>query len=221
MQGQVLPVTVIGMMADSKNDGLSSPVAPQLITLFRQMPVVNFGFKEVIVRSNLDPVVLKRTLVEQFHAVDSRLPLSEIETLDEVIDDATTNQRFTSLILTGFATLGLLLAVVGIYGVISYLVMQRNQELGIRLALGAGRSHVLLLIVRQGFLLALGGVCIGLAGTALVGRSLKALLYETSALDTLTLVIASALLLAIAIAASAIPARRATRIDPIKILRSE
>jgi predicted permease len=218
---QTVPATVIGVMADSKNNGLASPAAPQLIMLFRQMPLVNFGFKDVMVRSDMPAQTLEHSIEQQFHSIDPHLPLSEMATMTEVIEGFTSDKRFTGIILSAFALLGLVLAVVGIYGVISYLVAQRNQELGIRLALGADRANVLWLIVRQGLMLGVTGVCIGLAGTAITSRSLKSLLYNISALDVLTLISASAFLLLVALAASAIPARRATKIDPIQVLRAE
>jgi predicted permease len=221
MHEQSVFVTVVGVMADSKNDGLSQPVAPQLITLFRQMPVVNYGFKDFIVRSDVPPQTLEHEIEQRFHAFDPRLPLSEMMTITETVEGMTADKRFTSLILSAFAVLGLVLAVVGIYGVVSYLVAQRNQELGLRLALGAARSHVLWLVARQGLVLALAGVAIGLGGTAIASRGLSSLLFGISALDPLTLSTASLLLLLVALAACAIPARRATRIDPMQVLRTE
>lgn len=221
LTGEDVPVTVIGVMADTKDDGLEKPVEPQLITLFRQVPRVNYGFKDVIVRSDAPPEALEHALEQQLHAIDPRLPVSEMSTMSEYIEGMTTNRRFTGLILAAFAALGLILAVVGIYGVISYLVAQRNQELGIRLALGADRPDLLWLVVRQGLLLGATGVCVGLAGMAVVSRSLASLLYRVSAFDALTLCSASLLLLLVALAASAIPARRAAKIDPIQVLRTE
>ncbi len=221
MREQSVLVTVVGVIADSRNDGLSLPIKPQVITLFRQLPVVNYGFKDVMLRTEVDPKSLEPALVQQFHALDPRLPLSEMMTITEDIELMTSDKRFTSLVLTGFAALGLLLALVGIYGVVSYLVAQRNQELGIRLALGADRANLLMLIVRQGFVLAASGVCLGLLGTVLASRALSSLLYKTSALDVPTLAAASAFLLLVALAASAIPARRAASIDPMHALRTE
>jgi predicted permease len=221
IQGHNVPVTIIGVMTDSKDDGPALPVAPQLITLFRQIPDVNYGFKEVLVRSDLAPQLLERSLDQQLHALNSMLPLSEMEPMNVYLEQLTSDKRFTSLILTAFACLGLILAVIGIYGVVSYLVAQRNQELAIRLALGAHRSAVLWLMIRQGLALAAAGVAIGLAGAALASRALAGLLYGISALDTLTLSAASIFLLTVAILASYLPARRATTIDPMQVLRAE
>jgi predicted permease len=220
IQGHNVPVTVIGVMTDSKDDGPALPVVPQLITLIRQMPDVNYGFKDVLVRSDLAPQTLANALQTQLHALNPKLPLSEIEPMDVYIDDLTADKRFTSFILASFAALGLVLALIGIYGVVSFLVAQRHQELAIRLALGADRSAVLWLLVRQGFVLAVAGVAIGLAGTALAGRGLAGLLYGVSALDALTLGAASIFLLAVSILASYLPARRTTNIDPMQALRT-
>lgn len=221
MHEQSVLVTVVGVMADSKNDGLSQPVAPQLIALFRQMPVVNYGFKDFIVRSDVAPQTLEHEIGQRFHAIDPRLPLSEMMTITETVEGMTADKRFTSSILSAFAALGLILAVVGIYGVISYLVAQRRQELGIRMALGANRGNVLWLIVRQGLMLAASGIALGLAGAAAAGRAMTNLLYHVSALDVATLSGASLFLLLVSLAASAIPARRATRVNPVEVLRSE
>ena len=214
-------VTIAGVMRDSHNQGLALPAAPQLIALFRQVPQVNSGFKDVLVRSNVASEVLEKAVAEQLHSLDSRLTLSEVETMNEYLDDMTAVKRFTSVILTGFAGIGLLLAVIGIYGVIAYLVAQRTQEIGIRLALGASRSAVVWLVSSQGLRMALAGVALGLVGTVLVARSMASLLYGISALDPVTIGSASIALIAIALGACALPARRAAKIDPMLALRSE
>jgi putative ABC transport system permease protein len=221
IQGHNVPVTIVGIMTDSKDDGPALPVVPQLITLFRQMPDVNYGFKDVIVRSDLPPQILAHTLQQQLHALDPTLPLSEVEPMTLYIDDLTSDKRFTGAVLATFAGLGLSLALIGVYGVVSYLVAQRNQELAIRLALGAPRPAVLWLVVRKGLALAVSGVSIGLAGAALASGALAPFLYGVSGLDVLTLSAVSIFLLAVVLLASYIPARRATTIDPIQALRTE
>src|ERR1700760_2419463 len=222
MGSQRVTVTIVGVMRDNQEQGLALPVAPQLIGLFRQMPPpVNSGFKDLLVRSDLAPEALERSIERQLHALDPRIPLSEAETMSEYLGDLTAVQRFTSVILSCFAGLGLMLAVMGIYGVIAYLVAQRTQEIGIRLALGAPRSAVVWLMSSQGLRMALTGVAVGLLATTLAARSLTNLLYGISALDPLTLGSASLVLIAIAFAACALPARRAARIDPMQALRTE
>ncbi len=214
-------VTIAGVMRDNRDQGLGLPVAPQLIALFRQTPAVNFGFKDLLVRSDVAPEALEQAVAQQLHALDPRLPLSEVETMSEYLDDVTAAKRLTSVILASFGGIGLVLAVMGIYGVIAYLVAQRTQEIGIRLALGAPRSGVMWLVLSQALRMALAGVAIGVSGTMLAARSLSSLLYGISALDPLTLGSASMALIAVALAACALPARRAARIDPMRALRSE
>jgi putative ABC transport system permease protein len=221
MGSQRETVTIAGVMRDNRDQGLGLPVAPQLISLFRQTPVVNFGFKDVLVRSSVRPEALEQAVAQQVHVLDPQLPLSEVETMSEYLGDLTAAKRFTSVILASFAVIGLVLAVMGIYGVIAYLVAQRTQEIGIRLALGAPRSAVLWLVSSQGLGMALAGVAIGMMGTLMAARSLASLLYGISALDPVTLGSASVALIAIALAACALPARRAARIDPMRALRSE
>jgi predicted permease len=221
MGSERVTVTVAGVMRDNRDQGLALPVAPQLIGLFRQMPPVNSGFKDLLVRSDLAPGDLERSIDRQLRALDPRIPLSEAETMSECLDDLTAVQRFTSVILACFAGLGLILAVMGIYGVIAYLVAQRTQEIGIRLALGAPRSAVLWLVASQGLRMALAGVAIGLMGSALAARSLTRLLFGISPLDPATLGLASVALIVIALMACALPARRAAGIDPLQALRTE
>ena len=221
MGTQRATVTIAGVMRDNHNQGLALPVAPQLIALFRQVPEVNFGFKDVLVRSDVAPEALEQAVAQQLHALDSRLPLSEVETMSEYLDDMTAVKRFTSVILACFAGIGLLLAVMGIYGVIAYLVAQRTQEIGIRLALGAPQSAVVWLVSSQGLHMALTGVAIGLIGTLFAARSMTSLLYGISALDPVTMGTASIVLITIALGACVLPARRAAKIDPMQALRAE
>jgi len=222
MGSQRVTVTIAGVMRDNRDEGLMLPVAPQLIGLFRQMPPpVNSGFKDLLVRSEIPPQALEGSIERQLHALDPRIPLSGAETMSELIDDMTAVKRFTSLILSGFAGIGLVLTVMGVYGVAAYLVAQRTQEIGIRLALGAPRSAVVWLVSSQGLRMALAGVAIGVVGTILAAQSMASLLYRISALDPLTLACASIALIAVAFAASALPARRAAKIDPMQALREE
>jgi len=222
MGSERVTVTIAGVMRDNLDQGLAQPVAPQLIGLFRQMPPpVNSGFKDLLVWSDIAPQALEPSIERQLHVLDPRIPLSDAESMSEYLGDMTAVQRFTSMILSCFAGLGLALVLIGIYGVAAYLVAQRTQEIGIRLALGAPRSAVVWLVSSQGLRMALAGIAIGLAGIVLASRSLASLLYGISALDPVTLASASVALIAIALAASALPAHRAARIDPMQALRSE
>ena len=222
MGSKRVTVTVIGVMRDNRDQGLALPVAPQLIGLFRQMPPpVNSGFKDLLVRSDVTPESLFPAIERQVHALDPLVPLSEEQTMNAYLGDLTAVQRFTSVVLASFAGLGLVLAAIGIYGVIAYLVAQRTQEIGIRLALGAPRSAMIRLVSFQGLQMALTGVAIGLVGTVLASRSMGSMLYGISALDPLTLAAASIVLIGIALLACTLPARRAAKIDPIQALRGE
>lgn len=221
MGSQRVTVTIVGVMHDNRDQGLALPVAPQLIGLFRQIPKVNSGFKDLLVRSDLAPQTLEKSIEQQLQDLDPRIPLSEQQTMSGFLDEMTAVERFTTLILACFAAIGLLLALIGTYGVIAYLVAQRTQEIGIRLALGAPRHAVAWLVSAAGLRMAMAGVAIGLMGSVLVSRSMAGLLYGVSALDPLTLIAASVLLVAIAVAACALPARRAAMIDPMRALRAE
>jgi predicted permease len=221
MGNQHPQATIIGIMGDTKTQGLALPIEPQFITLFHQMPVINFGFKDVLVRSSITPDALIGEIAQQLHQLDPRLPLSEAQTMTAYIEDLTSDRRFTTTLLTLFAALGVILAIIGVYGVISYLVVQRTQEIGIRLALGAPRSNVLWLITRQGLSLSLAGVGLGLAGAALTGHGLSGLLYGVSPLDLFTLMTTSVALIVVTLLASAIPARRAAAVNPVEALRVE
>jgi putative ABC transport system permease protein len=174
-----------------------------------------------MVRSDIAPGALIDQIREQLHQLDPLLPLSEAATMTEFIEEQTSDKRFTTALLSALAALGLVLAIVGVYGVVSYLVVQRQQEIGIRLALGSPRTTVLGLITRQGLILAITGAALGLIGTAVASRSVASFLYGISALDLFTLCGTSAVLIVIALLASAIPGRRAMRINPIQALRAE
>jgi ABC-type antimicrobial peptide transport system permease subunit len=153
--------------------------------------------------------------------VDAELPVASFETLGDVVDRAVSPRRFVMLLLVGFAALALLLASLGIYGVVSYSVTQRTREIGVRMALGASASNVQWGVVRQTLILAFAGIATGIAGSLAAARLLSSLLYGVSAEDPATFVAMIAALAAVAAFAGYIPARRASRIDPIAALRIE
>ena len=157
----------------------------------------------------------------EMQSVDGQLVASKIRSMDQVISESTARQNFNMLLLTIFAGLALLLAAIGIYGLMSYSVEQRTQELGIRMALGAGANDMLKLVVRQGMLLSGIGVVIGLAASFGLNRVLAGLLFGVKVTDPLTYASVTVILVTVAFLASYIPARRATRIDPIVALRYE
>jgi putative ABC transport system permease protein len=154
-------------------------------------------------------------------ALDPTLPLGAFQTLEEVASDSVSRPRFALVLLGAFAFLALVLAAVGTYGVISYATSQRAREMGIRMALGARRVEVVRLVVGQGMVLGVAGIALGIAGALVITRSLSGLLYDVKPGDPVTLVTVSGLLIAVTLAASALPARQATRVDPGNALRGE
>ena len=213
--------TIIGVIGDFKNVGLAVPPEPQIIGLYAQHPLVNYGFKEILIRTATEPRLLVPEISRQLHQIDPDLPFAEVQTIDEVVEDQTGGQRFTTVLLTLFAAAGLALVVVGIYGVVSYLVTQRTRELAVRLAIGATPANILWLVLRQGLDMALVGAVIGLAGAFGTRRLTSGVLFGISPLDPATFVGGAVFLLAAAVLASAIPAARATRIRLVEALGQE
>jgi putative ABC transport system permease protein len=174
-----------------------------------------------IVQTTGDPLALSAAIQHEIQSVDGQLAASKIRTMDQVISESTARQNFNMLLLTIFAGLALLLAAIGIYGLMSYTVEQRTQEIGIRMALGADRGDMLKLVVRQGMLLTGIGVVIGLAASFGLNRLLANLLFGVKATDPVTYVAVAVILVSVALLACYIPARRATKIDPLVALRYE
>ncbi len=153
--------------------------------------------------------------------MDSTLPLAQIRTMDELLDESLVRQRFRTWLVGGFAALALLLSTIGIYALVSYSVSQRTREIGVRLALGAQRSNVLGLVLREGLLVVAFGLLLGLVGALSATRIMRSLLYSTSATDALSFVVTSVTLIVVALLACYVPARRATKVDPMVALRYE
>jgi len=214
-------VTIIGVMGDFKNAGLALPSEPQITVLYSQHPLVNYGFKDVVIRTASEPRLLLPEIRRQLHELDPDMPFAEVQTMDEIVEAQTGGQRFTTILLASFAVAGLALAVVGIYGVISFLVAQRKQELAVRIALGASRAHVLWLVLKQGLEMATFGAVIGLLGAWATQKLTSGLLFGVSPVDPVTFAGAAFFLLAVAGIASAIPGARALGIDPARTLRQD
>jgi putative ABC transport system permease protein len=172
-----------------------------------------------MVRTSNSAASMGRSIQAAIHAIDPNLPLFNIQTMDDAIDGAIGNERLTMVLLIGFAALALLMAAIGVFGVTAYSVAQRTHELGIRMALGAGRGSVLALVLRQEMSACLVGIVVGVIGATLLSSLLQSLLFGVAARDTFTLALAAAVLLAVTMIACVIPARRATRVDPITALR--
>jgi predicted permease len=210
--------TVVGVVGDVKNHGLAEPPGPELYYLDAVDPYDVAS--TLLVRGVGDPLALVAEVRDQIHSIDRNIPLT-FTTMTHEIDDLVSSQRFNSILLSSFAGLALLLAAIGIYGVMSYLVTQRTQEIGIRMALGARRGHVLSLVVGHAFRLTLAGVAIGIGLALGLTRYLATLLYGVSTRDGWTFCSVAFLLIAVALVASYIPALRATRVDPVNALRCE
>ena len=175
----------------------------------------------LIVRTPLEPEAIVPGLRAQLSSINKDLPLSKVQTMDELIEDSVVQERFRTWLVSGFAGLALLLAVIGIYAVISYSVAQQTREIGVRIALGATRGDVSKMVLGHGLRLATAGIAIGLISALGVTRILRSMLYSTSSTDLLSFVLTSAVLLAVALLACYIPALRAARVDPIVALRYE
>jgi putative ABC transport system permease protein len=214
-------VTIIGVMGDFKNAGVALPPQPQITVLYSQHPLVNYGFKDIVIRTASEPRLLLPEIRRQLHELDPDMPFAEVQTMDEIVEAQTGGQRFTTILLASFAAVGLALAVVGIYGVVSFLVAQRKQELAVRMALGASRPHVLWLVLKQGLEMATYGAVIGLLGAWATQELTSGFLFGVSPVDPVTFVGAAFFLLTVAAIASAIPGARALGIDPARTLRQD
>lgn len=175
----------------------------------------------LIVRAEKDPAALTASVREALKAVDPEVPLYSVRTLDELVSERTAERRLAVMLITVFAAVALLLAAIGIYGVMSYAVAQRTQEIGIRMALGAERQDILRMVLRQGGLMAVTGIGLGVLVALGLARLITSLLFEVSATDPPTFSVVPLVLTAVALVACYIPARRATRVDPLVALRSQ
>ena len=211
-------MTVVGLVADVRQLGLSEPPTPLLYIPYQQFAL---PFTNVTVRSTLAESAVTSLMRKELAAADPDLPYGDLMTLQSVVDRSVDEPRFRTLLIGIFAVLALLLAAVGVYGLISYSVTQRTREIGIRVALGAQPRQVLFPVVREGLILAVTGVAIGLVGAFALTRVLSAFLFGVGATDPITFTLVSILLMLIALAASYIPSRRALRVDPLTALRAE
>ena len=212
-------VTIIGVVGDFRNAGLAQLPDPQITVLYSQHPLVNYGFKDIVIRTAAEPRLLIPEIRRQLHDLDPDMPFAEVQTMDEVVQRQTGAQRFTTFLLASFAAAGLVLAVVGIYGVVSYLVAQRQQELAVRMALGARRAAVLWLVLNQALKMSSIGAAIGLLGAWAAQKLISGLLFGISPVDPVTFVGATLVLLTVAAVATAVPGARVLRIDPARSLR--
>jgi predicted permease len=215
-------LTIVGIASDVKHRGLEGDIRPELYLPHTQAFYNSYSIPSfLIVRTASDPLSLASAARQTIHAIDPNLPAADIRTMEARLDDLLVQRRLRMILLTAYAGLALLLAAVGIYGVLSHLVAQHTTEIGVRLALGAQADDVLRFVVQRGMRLALAGIGAGLLASFALTRLMKTLLFGVSATDPLTFGGIASLLLVVAFAACFIPARRATKADPLAALRSE
>jgi len=210
---------IVGVVSDDRDLSLKKDPEPLYYQPVRQ--VGYYGIVDFVIRTSGNPLAVTPAVEKQVWAVDSNAPVIGVRTMEQNIANSAAEPRFQSSLLASFGALGLLLAIAGIYGVMSYAVVQRTHEIGVRMALGASRWNMMQLVVGEGARLALIGVASGLAASWALMRFLRNLLFEVSPTDPLTFTSVGVLLMLVAIAASWIPARRAMRVDPMVALRHE
>ena len=215
-------ITIVGVVGNVKHDGVDQPDEPLLYTPVTQklQPWKRFAYA-VIRTQSADPMTILTSAKQAVWSLDPQLPIADAFSMDEIVTKALGDRRFMMTLLVAFAALAFTLAMVGIYGVISYLVTQRTHEVGIRMALGAKPGDILRLILNQGLLLAGVGLLIGIAGAFAATRVLRTLLFGIAPTDPATYISSALLLVAVALVASYIPARRAAKVDPMVALRYE
>lgn len=217
----------MGIVGTVRETGLDEPDQPAMYVPVSQITDGMTALQNRVVplswfvRTAAQPFALSTALQKELLAASGGLPVAHIRSMDQIVVESTARANFNMTLLTIFAAIALLLAAIGIYGLMAYSVQQRTQEIGIRMALGASSENVRKMIVVQGMIFALIGVIIGAAGSLALTRSMSSLLYGVKAWDPVVLISAAVLLSAIALLATYIPARRASRVDPIVSLRYE
>jgi putative ABC transport system permease protein len=213
---------IIGVVADAKQEALTAERRPSTFMLYTQnVSIMQYLDTNLVVRTSQDPLSAVAAIRSRIQQLDPNQPLADVKTMDDVLAESLAPQRAPAWLFGGFSAIALFLAAIGIYGVLSYFVVQRSQEIGVRLALGAQRSNVLRLILGQGARLIAIGVAIGITGGFWAARTLTSLLFGVKPTDLPTFVAVSVLLAGLALVACAVPALRATRVDPLVVLRSE
>ena len=212
------PRQIVGVVSDFKHRGLARDAAPEIYVPFTQQ---TWSSMALVVRASAEPENIQVDVQKAIWEVDQRAPISNIHTMKQILGDQVSHSRFNTLLLGIFSALALILAAIGIYGVMSYAVRQRRHEIGVRMALGAQNIDVVWLVVRQGLKLTLLGIAIGLASAYGLTRLMTNLLFNVSATDPLTFAGVALLLMTVALLACWIPARRATKVDAMIALRHE
>ncbi len=214
-------MTVVGVVANTKQMGLDAAPYPEFYTPLQQTSIQSFLWpRYLLVRTKRDPLALSGAVRKAVWAVDPAQPI-DFRTMRDVLDAQLANRTTQLTLIGGFAALALLLASIGLYGVLSYTIARRRSEIGLRMALGAQRSSVVASVVRNALLMAMIGLAIGLVACLALSRLLAAFLFDVRSTDPVTFAAASAALLLVALLASYVPARRAADVDPATALRIE
>lgn len=209
---------IVGIVGDVRERGLDEDYPAEIYLPMRQWPVARMT---MVARTTVPPLGLAAELTQAVHDVDANLPVSNIRTVQDVVSESIAQPRFYMLLLATFAAVALVLAAIGIFGVMSYTVSQRTREIGIRMALGAQGGRVVSMVVGQAMLLAAAGLALGLAAALALSRTMTTLLFDLSPTDPMTFAIVAAVLALVAFLASYVPARRAAGVDPMLALRAE
>jgi len=218
------PIHVVGIVGDVHGASLDRPASPTVYVPYWQSvvpPGANSMDLVLVARTTQDPMAMSSSVRKLIRGLDPQLALPAFRTMDDVVTDSLGQRRFQMALVLLFAAAGTLLASLGIYGVVSYSVAQRTNEIGIRLALGALPGDIRHLVITQGFAPVLIGLAVGVLGSVGVGRLLGALLFGVRPFDPLTLAVVAAVFITVALAAIYVPARRAIRVDPLQTLRQE
>ncbi|MGB6471981.1 MAG: ABC transporter permease [Candidatus Acidiferrales bacterium] len=209
---------IIGVYHNVHNGGPKGEGFPEIDVPFSQSPWPQAG---IAVRASMDPSSLSKSISDIVLSMNPNLPLAEVKTMEQIKDESMAGDRFSAFLFGGFAAVALLLAALGIYGVMSFAVAQRTHEIGLRMALGAGQSRVVALILREGLTLAAIGLALGLGGAYFVGRVMHSMFADVGVVDPLAIGAVTAILLGSALLACYVPALRASRVDPMQALREE
>ncbi|MBO0799829.1 MAG: ABC transporter permease, partial [Blastocatellia bacterium] len=210
--------SIVGVVRGVRGAALETEPEPEVYIPFVQRPDWDLA---LLLRTTVDPRMIAAAAHKEIQREDKEMPIFHVETMNQIVSNSISQRRFSVLLMSIFATVALLLAAAGIYGVMSYLVTQRTQEIGVRMALGAQRSDVIKLIISQGLILVFIGLVIGLITSLALTRVIKSFLFGISATDPLTLLVVSVLLVVVALISNLIAVLRATRIDPLVALRYE
>jgi len=214
-------MTIVGVVGDVRQMGIDVPVKAEMYMPYRQADLRFYVPRDLVFRTAGDPASLVGSVRQAIRAVDPDQPISDVATMEEVLGREISQRRLGMILLTAFAVLALLLASLGIYGVLAYFVAQHRNEIGVRLALGATPAKILLFVLQKGMRLTLLGVGIGLAASFALTRLMTSLLFGVNPVDPLTFAAVPVLLAVVAFLACWIPARRAARVDPVVALRYE